>query len=443
MASQAKAGCSLDTTECIVETIASILSEIQEQNNEYNWDPLTFGFTAIIGAIAILFAALTALQAALAAGPGRTKSGLYAIVLTIDSFNFDILSREGSFASYQDPARLRKRKDDYFPATWLALLTHLSLDSTKLWDDVKLTGADFIPLELSAVPACGSIRFVVFLAMILSQGCGRLTIDRESGLPRVRDRRFNLIFRQHPLLGAIGFFEMYGEISFEKASRHIRMRLLQAHGHMNTTELVHGDKIKSFLNTGRVLVFNHFVGDDFISSFTANVERQCPHCNQRPKTPCLNMLEYLKSLNGGFFTFLKVYHTGFLRNGPLYLLMAPIPKSDLLPFFFPHKKAKLRERLDTLLLQNRFWGTKRTVYRVLSSTSPANNAHVDLQLTNTAVSWAQVNIRSDVDDLVFSERAYHLCSAFLEQSPTQKSGYDEESMEKQRTLQRELVTIDQ
>ncbi|KAI6768034.1 hypothetical protein HG530_006043 [Fusarium avenaceum] len=258
MASNTKAECLLNTTECVLETIASILSEIQGQNNEYNWDPLTFAFTAIIGVIAIVFAALTAFQAFLAAGPGRTKSGAYAIgpwsqrnyrkfdwaemrfrttsstpILTVESLNFALLEdfKVDSFCSHQDPRGLRKGQEDYFPATWLAFLTHLSLDYTNFWKEVKLTGADFIPSEFSAVPAYGSIRFVATLAMILSRGLGRLNIDRESGLPRVRDTRFNLIFRQHPLLGAIGFFEIYGKMTSQRLGWHseIHRRLLQAH----------------------------------------------------------------------------------------------------------------------------------------------------------------------------------------------------------------------
>ncbi|KLO83645.1 uncharacterized protein LW93_427 [Fusarium fujikuroi] len=139
MASETNAECLLNTTECMLQTVASILKEIQEQNSEYNWDPMTFIFTAIIGVIAIAFAALTAFQAFLTAGPGRTKSGAYAIgpwsrhnyrkfdwpemrfrtvsftpVLTVDSLMEDL--SESSIPS-EESGGLRKGREDYFPAT--------------------------------------------------------------------------------------------------------------------------------------------------------------------------------------------------------------------------------------------------------------------------------------------------------------------------------------
>ncbi|KAF4454632.1 hypothetical protein F53441_2866 [Fusarium austroafricanum] len=317
-------------TDCILETITSILSEIQEQNNEYNWDPLTFVFTAIIGIIAIIFAALTAFQALLTAGSGRTKSGAYAIgpwskrnhrkfdwaemrcrttsstpILTVDLLNLNLLEnpQEGSSCHNQDLKRFKKGQEDYFPATWLALLTHLSLDNTELWEVVKLTGADHIPSEFSAVPAYGSIGFVATLAMILSRGFGRLTIDQESGLPRVCDRRFNLIFRQHPLLGAIGFFEMYGKMASQDSGWHSKIhgRLLQAHDNVGNNKL---------------------------------------------------------------------------------------------------------------------------------------------HPTSTAISWAKSVIGPDIDELELGEKAYALCSTYLQKSPTQESEYKDECIKNQHTLREELKSID-
>ena len=52
---------------------------MESQNDEYNWDPLTFAFTVAIGIVAIFFALLTIFQTLVAAGPERLKSGRYAI----------------------------------------------------------------------------------------------------------------------------------------------------------------------------------------------------------------------------------------------------------------------------------------------------------------------------------------------------------------------------
>jgi hypothetical protein len=460
MASEVKVECSLNTTECILETIASILSEIQEQNNEYNWDPLTFLFTAIIGVIAIIFAALTAFQAFLAAGPGRIKSGPYSIgpwsrhnhrrfhwtemrfrttsstpILTADSLNWGLLkdNKEGSGRHDEDPGRLRKRKNDYFPATWLALLTQLSLDYTKLWEDMKLTGADYIPSEFSAVPAYGSIGFVTILAMVLSRGFGRLTIDRESGLPRVRARSFNLIFRQHPLLGAIGFFEMYGKMDSEDldSQRQTHTRLLQAHGHMSLPGFKYSnDEIKENTMNGWMLTFNEFEFDNFITPFAATLRQKCPHRDQEPTPACLNLLK--------FFT---RYDAAYFLDGPLYLLIADIPKREFLPFLFPHKKAKLRERLDTLLLQSRFWGMESVADCDLLPNSSANITNDKLSLIGTVTSWAQ-SIEPDINKLNIDKKAYALCSAYLKENSTQENEYDYECRTNQYQLQFQLESID-
>ncbi|KAL6361394.1 hypothetical protein LRP88_04862 [Fusarium phalaenopsidis] len=244
--SSKSAECSLNTTECILKTVVSILSEIQDENNQFNWDPLSFAVTAVIGMVALLFAALTIGQGLLAAGPGRTKSGAYAIGpwSRLNDSKFDWIEMRYRTVSrtpvllakailepswdqldhlrhrrthhipatdlvvLEDPKYLKKRHDDYFPATWLALLTAMDLDETKLWGS-KSTGADYIPSDFSMVPAYGSIRFVVTLTVIFARGYARLIIDSESKLPRVQGAGFNLTFRQHPLLGAVGLFERY------------------------------------------------------------------------------------------------------------------------------------------------------------------------------------------------------------------------------------------
>ncbi|CAJ0540373.1 Ff.00g075180.m01.CDS01 [Fusarium sp. VM40] len=457
MASKTKAECLLNTTECVLETIASILSEIQEQNNEYDWDPLTFIFTAIIGVVAIAFAALTAFQAFLAAGPGRIKSGAYVIgpwsrrnyrkfdwaemrfrttsstpILKAESLNLGLLEefREGSNCSDQDPGGLRKSPEDYFPATWLALLTHLSLDCTNLWEEVKLTGADFFPSEFSAVPAYGSIRFVAILAMILSRGRGRLTIDRESGLPRVRDTHFNLIFRQHPLLGAIGVFEIYGNMYSRYSFWHheIHRRLLQAHGHMSIHGLGRYDSLdKILMDMGQLLTFNRFEGKG-IDVFTNCVRQECSHHNEEPKPACINLLDHVKDFDPEFF-----------MGGPLYLFMAHIP--DLLPSVFPHKKVKLRERLDTLLLQSRFWGCRSMAYCDIIPNPLMNSANYELDLTSTGTSWAK-SIDPDIHELELGKETFELSLKYLKESPTQDREHNDKFKDDQNALQHELRTID-
>jgi hypothetical protein len=59
--------CPDNSTECLLRAIL-------EANSGYNWNPITFAFTAAIGALALIIAILTIFQGALAARPGTTES---------------------------------------------------------------------------------------------------------------------------------------------------------------------------------------------------------------------------------------------------------------------------------------------------------------------------------------------------------------------------------
>lgn len=468
MASKTNAECLLNTTECMLQTVASILKEIQEQNSEYNWDPMTFIFTAIIGVIAIAFAALTAFQAFLTAGPGRTKSGAYAIgpwsrlnyrkfdrsemrfrtisstpVLTVESLSKG--SSESSIRSHGESGVLRKGREEYFPATWLALLTHLSLDDTAVWTEVKLTGADFIPSEFSAVPAYGSIRFVATLALILSRGLGRLNLDRESGLLSVRHTWFSLIFRQHPLMGTMGFFEVYGKVRQQPLMgsmgvfqmhgkvwsrplvlrRAIQRLILQANGRMEFPGLVSlEERDSTTIEEDRLHIFNYMGDISFSKNFTEMVQEKCLHRNEEPNPACLIFVYHLRRSHYDFYT-----------KGPLYLLMAGIPDEDSHPMIFPHKKAKLRERLDTLLLQSRSWGLKCLAFG-------PNIANSILDITETSNSWAKSAIRPDINKLELHNNIYKLSLARLIESPNQDPFYHVRNRAFPSAVVMELLTID-
>ena len=244
----------LNATENILQRVNEIANGVKQQNNGYNWDPATFAVTVIIGIIAIFFAGLAIIQGLLASGPGRLKCGRYAIgpwsqfttrkfdwfelrfrtiayTPVIDSTSLT-LGQDKPNRSNGDQVRisimlgrkidlrnpLRKEWDEYFPATWLALLTYLNVDHPNLWR-YKATGADYIPAELSSVPAYGNMRDVINLALILSNGYGRLEIDSESRLPSVQTQWFGLNFRSHPLLGLVGSFETYDPSAMAISSR--------------------------------------------------------------------------------------------------------------------------------------------------------------------------------------------------------------------------------
>lgn len=91
MVSPGCADCAVNANECILVALAGILEEIRQANSEYNWDPLTFAFAAVVGVIALCFAALTIGQGPLAAGHGRVKSSAYTIGpwASMNKRNFD------------------------------------------------------------------------------------------------------------------------------------------------------------------------------------------------------------------------------------------------------------------------------------------------------------------------------------------------------------------
>ncbi|KAK7757651.1 hypothetical protein SLS62_000027 [Diatrype stigma] len=64
-----------NSTDCLLK---ALLGAIGQQNKakdaEFNWDPLSFGFTAPVGILAALFTFLTVVQMIIASGPGRRRS---------------------------------------------------------------------------------------------------------------------------------------------------------------------------------------------------------------------------------------------------------------------------------------------------------------------------------------------------------------------------------
>ncbi|KAI1428489.1 hypothetical protein F5Y12DRAFT_28389 [Xylaria sp. FL1777] len=66
----------INSTDCLLRLV---LQRLDDHYAEYNWDPLTFGFTAPVGILAALFAAFTIYQAVIAASQGSRKANRRAI----------------------------------------------------------------------------------------------------------------------------------------------------------------------------------------------------------------------------------------------------------------------------------------------------------------------------------------------------------------------------
>ncbi|KAK3998285.1 hypothetical protein QBC44DRAFT_1587 [Cladorrhinum sp. PSN332] len=70
----------LNSTDCLLRLVVEALDkQDQEAASSFDWDPISFAFTAPIGIFALLFAAVTIWQAILASGQGRRKSNYRAI----------------------------------------------------------------------------------------------------------------------------------------------------------------------------------------------------------------------------------------------------------------------------------------------------------------------------------------------------------------------------
>jgi hypothetical protein len=69
-----------NSTDCLLRLLLQAISEQSAAGNaKFDWDPITFAFTVVIGLFAALFALVTIYQATLAAGPGRRKCSRRAI----------------------------------------------------------------------------------------------------------------------------------------------------------------------------------------------------------------------------------------------------------------------------------------------------------------------------------------------------------------------------
>ncbi|KAK4172780.1 hypothetical protein QBC36DRAFT_246864 [Triangularia setosa] len=242
-----------NSTDCLLRLVLAALDQQKtDADEEYNWDPITFAFTATIGIIAALLALLTVYQAIIVSGPGRRKSNRRAIgpwalktktewswrdlnnlsIATTPVLRTDDVLRAMGIREKR-LWRLERRQDlgDYYrkaeeshkafgqdpsgkySATWLRLLELVQLHKVTFGTAlVETTLADYLPSDLLAVPAYAEVGFLT--AVAASVGAHSLIATSEasvhSAYPIIIGNGFQFDFRQHPLLGTVGVLSQYG-----------------------------------------------------------------------------------------------------------------------------------------------------------------------------------------------------------------------------------------
>ncbi|KAL6852550.1 hypothetical protein ACO1O0_007096 [Amphichorda felina] len=408
-------GCeNLNTTECILRAATSILDQIKQSDSEYNWDGLTFASTVVIGVVALFFAGLTIGQGLIAAGPGRPKCSKYALgpwaqlsrrlidwsELRYQSVAYTPVIRiarllrvawpdQEGWDDELDEATLRllssynwatrtskltykpKNLDDYFPATWLSLLTRAGLDHPGLWD-LKPARGDYIPSDLAVAPAYASTRDIITIFALVSFP-HRLQIlqSEDSKVTSVRGKDLDLDFRQHALLGTYGVFQTFGT-----PERHERWYGKGAEFLLNKVDplalrvLLHAN---GYIPQSRIMGNALPVGLDHTMYSLEGIQhterqrdrersrlqvlcKQCKCCRDDDQNQCCGGPHRHRPnwcMLGGLMNDIGILGTLNVDDAGLDLLAAEAPHA--IPILFPKKSMGIGEKVRSLLLLSRLW----------------------------------------------------------------------------------------
>ncbi|KAK7421872.1 hypothetical protein QQZ08_009750 [Neonectria magnoliae] len=211
------------TARLLRSLLLAVQNQANEESSQFDWDPITFGFTVPIAILATLFALLTIFQAIAAAGKGRRRSNHLAIgtwsARTTRKWSWHEMS-------FQFTARTPVLRADIIPmhprppfiwthnpfsATWIGFLDQIGLgQSVVIEDSLRETAADYLPDDLLAVPAYSEVGFIV--ASLAAAGAS-WKVGAESLYPVITGHDFQFDFRQHPNLGTVGAYSKYTNTS--------------------------------------------------------------------------------------------------------------------------------------------------------------------------------------------------------------------------------------
>lgn len=257
-----------NSTDCLLRTLIQLVSDQPKADDaEYNWDPVTFVFTAIIGIIAIVFAAFALIpivQTFLTAGRANRRTSERAIGKWSQNrerrwnrseWTIDFITKVPIFRADNLLPNMEKVEENYreatgafrvnagseqatdtktqswsqahqHAATWVNLFERLGLDQVGMIDDLlRPVDISFLPDDLVAAPAYAEIRLIISAAAIMPDA-HTLLLEEKSGVPVMIGHGFQFEFRQHPLLGLVGAFlsfddKTYSPLRFTELGRGI------------------------------------------------------------------------------------------------------------------------------------------------------------------------------------------------------------------------------
>ncbi|KAH7163518.1 hypothetical protein B0J13DRAFT_38280 [Dactylonectria estremocensis] len=355
-----------NSTDCLLRSLLQIIERQSNQNNkQFNWDPIAFGFTVPIAILAAFFALFTILQACIAAGSrGRRKSNRRAIGQwshrTTREWNWAEMSFQFTAATpvmtarhmiyiFDNPELISPvpHESIFFKkpaaATWVGLLQELEvgdIDMDRM--ALKRTAADYLPDDLLAAPAYSDVGFIV--GTMAALGATSWRRDTQSLYPVILGQGFQFDFRQHPNLGTIGAFSRYGAAPWKGPSPvNIAAALRHARGKIEVGSLLsldtrvpfqdprsegpkHTINVSDVTNPGAVLCAVH------TQNFDCQPDRSL--CKA-----------------GAIFNRADRHHL-------IWLFLASTPHD--VPAIFPSRPLQTVNVLTTLALNSRFWSSPAT-----------------------------------------------------------------------------------
>ena len=368
-----------NSTDCLLRYMISLLEDQRRSEDaEFNWDPITFGFTVTIAAVAAVFTFISILQALAAGGKGRRKSNQHAIgewsTATRSQWSWRDMNRL-SFAttpilrsdSIWDRSEVDERlareewkimKDYGDPtATWVSFLRHVDLRKSFTRQYLhKITTADYLPDDIIAVPAYVDVGFVVTASAMA--GVSSIQVDAVSQYPTVIGNGFQVDFRQHPSLGTVCAFSAYRgdrespgkDVYFTKDTFGLRFN----HVKRNMNGFLQFGRYSCWLLSNRLPRWrNEGFAMNHMNSFFSALKEAYGSYHHRTCTSTQS-----NGPEGAHDIYRNPICTSTLSNGPedsyhfAWMLLAG---AEELPEAFPASRAMRPKALHLMTLKSKFW----------------------------------------------------------------------------------------